>query len=118
MVSLIQTLSVAEHLNFRHAANAMGISQSSVSARVKALEDNLGIVLFERHARGVRLMEAGRHFVERVATGIDQLDHAVRTAGMVARGEDGRLRVGIHALNSRQFPRHPDRTLPGAASGH
>lgn len=103
LMSLIQTLAVAEYLNFRHAANAMGISQSSVSARVKALEEDLGILLFERHARGVRLTEAGRHFVERVATGIDQLEHAVRTAGMVARGEHGRLRVGIHALIPGSF---------------
>lgn len=98
LVSLVQTLAVAEYLNFRHAAKAMGISQSSVSARVKALEEDLGILLFERHARGVRLTEAGRYFVERVSTGIDQLNHAIRTAGMVARGEDGRLRLGIHAL--------------------
>ncbi len=103
MVSLIQALAVAEYLNFRHAANALGVSQSSVSARVKALEENLGILLFERHARGVRLTEAGRHFIERVATGINQLDHAVRTAGMVARGEHGRLRVGIHAMIPGSF---------------
>ncbi|WJS87170.1 LysR family transcriptional regulator [Paracoccus sp. TOH] len=103
MTSLIQTLAVAEYLNFRHAANALGVAQSSVSARVKALEEDLGILLFERHARGVRLTEAGRHFVERVATGIDHLDHAVRTAGMVARGEHGRLRVGIHALIPGSF---------------
>lgn len=103
MASLLQTLAVAEYLNFRHAANAMGISQSSVSARVKALEENLGVLLFERHARGVRLTEAGRHFIERVATGIDQLDNAVRTAGMVARGEHGSLRIGIHALIPGSF---------------
>lgn len=96
--SLIQTLAVAEYLNFRHAANALGISQSSVSARVKALEENLGVLLFERHARGVRLTEAGRHFVERVTFGIDHLDYAVQTAGMVARGDHGRLRIGTHAL--------------------
>ena len=103
LASLIQTLAVAEYLNFRHAANAMGISQSSVSARVKALEEDLGILLFERHARGVRLTEAGRHFVKRVTTGIDQLNHAVRTAGMVACGEQGSLRIGIHALIPGSF---------------
>lgn len=103
LASLIQTLTVAEYLNFRHAANALGVAQSSVSARVKALEDELGILLFERHARGVRLTEAGRHFVERVTTGIDHLDHAVRTAGMVARGEQGSLRIGIHALIPGSF---------------
>lgn len=103
LAALIQTLKAAEYLNFRHAANALGVSQSSVSARVKALEEDLGILLFERHARGVRLTEAGRHFVERVTTGIDHLDHAIRTAGMVARGEQGQLRVGIHALIPGSF---------------
>jgi DNA-binding transcriptional LysR family regulator len=103
LASLIQTLAVAEYLNFRHAANALGVAQSSVSARVKALEEDLGILLFERHARGVRLTEAGRHFVERVAVGVDQLDHAVKTTGMAAAGECGRLRIGIHALFPRSF---------------
>lgn len=103
MISLIQTLAVAEYLSFRHAASALGVAQSSVSVRVKALEEELGILLFERHARGVRLTEAGRHFVERVTTGIDHLDHAVRTAGMVARGEQGHLCIGIHALIPSSF---------------
>jgi DNA-binding transcriptional LysR family regulator len=103
LVSLIQTLAVAEHLNFRHAAHALGVSLSSVSARVKALEEDLGILLFERHARGVRLTEAGRRFVEHVAAGVDQLDHAVKTAGMAASGECGRLRIGVHALIPGSF---------------
>lgn len=95
MASLIQTLAVAEYLNFRQVANALGVVQSSVSARVKVLEDDVGILLFERHARGVRLTEAGRHFIKHVAAGVDQLDHAVMTAGMAASGEGGRLRIGI-----------------------
>ncbi|KGJ03436.1 LysR family transcriptional regulator [Paracoccus halophilus] len=103
LASLIQTLAVAEYLNFRHAANALGVAQSSVSARVKGLEENLGILLFERHARGVRLTEAGRHFVERIAAGVDQLDHAVKTASMTAAGKWGRLRIGIHALIPGSF---------------
>jgi DNA-binding transcriptional LysR family regulator len=103
LASLIQTLAVAEYLNFRHAATALGVAQSSVSARVKALEEDLGILLFERHARGVRLTEAGRHFVERIAAGVDQLDHAVKTASMAAAGKYGRLRIGIHALIPGSF---------------
>lgn len=98
MVALVQTLAVAEYLNFRHAANALGVSQSSVSARVKALEEELGILIFERRARGVRLTEAGSFFIERVTMGVDQIDHAVKTARMVANGHHGRLRIGIHAL--------------------
>ena len=103
LASLIQTLAVAEYLNFRHAANALGVSVSSVSTRVKTLEEDLGILLFERRARGVRLTEAGRRFVEQVSVGVDQLDHAVKTAGLAASGDCGRLRVGIHALIPRSF---------------
>lgn len=103
LVSLTQTLAVADHLNFRHAAKALGVSVSSVSTRVKNLEEDLGILLFERHARGVRLTEAGRRFVEQVSVGVDQLDHAVKTAGMAASGECGQLRLGIHTLVPRSF---------------
>lgn len=103
MTSLIYTLTVAEYLNFRHAANALGASQSSVSERIKALEDTLDIILFERHARGVKLTEAGRYFVEQVEIGIAQLDHAVKTIGMMARGDHGRLRIGVHAIIPGSF---------------
>lgn len=42
MISLIQTLAVAEYLNFRYAANFLGVSPSSVSERIKTLENLLG----------------------------------------------------------------------------
>jgi DNA-binding transcriptional LysR family regulator len=103
MASLLQVLAVAEYLNFRHAANALGVSQSSVSARIKMLEEELGVLLFERRSRGVRLTEAGRHFVDQVSIGIDQLDHAVKTAGTLARGERGVVRIGVQALISSGF---------------
>jgi DNA-binding transcriptional LysR family regulator len=103
LVSLIQALAVAEHLNFRHAAAALGVSQSSVSVRVKQLEQDLDILLFERRHRGVLLTEAGRSFLEHVATGIEHLDHAVKTAGAIARGEQGRLRIGLHSSIAAGF---------------
>lgn len=55
LVSLIHALAVAEHLNFRHAAFTLGVSQSSASTRIKQLEQDLGTPLFERRHRGVRL---------------------------------------------------------------
>lgn len=97
MVSLLQVLAVAEHLNFRHAANVLGTTQSSVSARIKGLEDALGILLFERRHRGVRLTDAGRHFVTEVSAGIAQLDNAVRTAGAMIEGTEGHLAIGLHS---------------------
>ncbi|QFQ86648.1 LysR family transcriptional regulator [Paracoccus kondratievae] len=103
LASLIQMLAVAEYLSFHRAAKALGVSQPSVSARIRTLEEDLGVRLFERNTRGVRLTEAGRLFVERVSAGVDQLDHAVKTVGMAASGECGRLRIGIHALIPRSF---------------
>ncbi|MCM2505521.1 LysR family transcriptional regulator [Aureimonas altamirensis] len=98
MAALIQTLAVAEYRNIRHAATALGLNQAGVSARVRTLEQDLGVRLFERHARGVTLTEAGEHFVDGIAAGLDQIDHTLRTIGAMARGESGRLRIGVHAL--------------------
>ncbi|MBB6458215.1 MULTISPECIES: LysR family transcriptional regulator [Acetobacter] len=103
LVSLRQALSVAQHLNFRHAADALGVTQSSVSARIRALEETLGIVLFERRPRGVRLTEAGRRFVAEVSAGIEQIDHAVRTAGAIADGTVGRLAIGVNGSIASGF---------------
>ncbi len=103
MVALIQTLAVAEFLSFHRAALALGTSQSSVSARIKALESDLGIILFDRNTRGVRLTEAGRRFVGHVDDAMGILDHAIKTAGMQARGEEGELRAGVHALTPGCF---------------
>lgn len=97
LVSLRHAVVVAEHLNFRHAANVLGTTQSCVSSRIKGLEDALGILLFERRHRGVRLTEAGRHFVAEVSAGIAQLDHAVRTVGAMIDGTQGHLAIGLHS---------------------
>ncbi len=103
MSSLIQALAVAEYLSFYRAAQALRTSQSSVSTRIKALEADLGVVLFDRNTRGVRLTEAGRRFVEQVNSAMSILDHAVKTAGMRARGEEGELWIGVHGLVAGGF---------------
>lgn len=98
MAALVQTLAVAEHLSFHRAALALGTSQSSVSARIRALEQDLGVVLFDRNTRGVRLTDAGQRFVDQVDDAMGILDRAIKTAGMQALGEEGALRIGVHAL--------------------
>lgn len=100
MMTLVHTLAVA---SFHRAALALGTSQSSVSARIKLLEADLGIVLFDRNTRGVRLTEAGRRFVEQVRDAVGILDRAIKTAGMMARGQEGKLRIGVHALTPGSF---------------
>ena len=99
MTALIQTLAVAEYLSF----HIPRLRQSRLSTAVdtlcpRNLEKDLGIILFDRNTRGVRLTEAGRRFVDQVEDAIGILDRAIQTAGMQGRGEDGELRIGLHAL--------------------
>lgn len=56
-------LAAAENGSFRRAAEALILTQPSISARVLALENDLGVPLFHRQARGVRLTEMGRAFL-------------------------------------------------------
>jgi len=51
--------SVAEHMSFRKAGEALYLTQPAITLQIKALEDELGTKLFERSASGVRLTEAG-----------------------------------------------------------
>ena len=50
---------VTEMGSFTHAGESLGISQSAVSRQIAALEDSLGVILFQRHARGLHLTEQG-----------------------------------------------------------
>ena len=50
---------VAEAGSFTHAGEALNLSQSSVSRQIGALEKNLNVPLFHRHARGLKLTETG-----------------------------------------------------------
>ncbi|MCH2672134.1 MAG: LysR family transcriptional regulator [Dehalococcoidia bacterium] len=56
-------LEAASRGSFRRAADALYLSQPSVSARVQTLEDEVGVILFHRTARGVRLTDMGRTFL-------------------------------------------------------
>lgn len=71
-------VAVAETGGFGAAALELGTSQSAVSRSVAAVEDALGVVLFERTTRVVRPTEAGREFLEHATTVLGDLQAAVR----------------------------------------
>lgn len=86
---------VAEEMHFGRAAHRLGISQPPLSQQIRALEDELGVQLFERTSRRVRLTEAGRQFLPEVRATLAQSEQAVLTARLAHRGEVGRLRLGF-----------------------
>lgn len=94
-----------EHGSFRRAAMALGVPQSSISRRVQALEDRLGIALFERNHAGVRPTEVGKRFLKEAGVGIAQINRAVEAVARVRGGEQGKLNVGIFASLSSGFLR-------------
>jgi DNA-binding transcriptional LysR family regulator len=84
---------VARHGSMNRAATELNTVQSNVTARVRALEVELGVLLFQRHARGVKITPAGRRvlpFSARVSKLLSDAKTAARDDGV----PDGVLEVG------------------------
>jgi DNA-binding transcriptional LysR family regulator len=81
------------------------VRPSVVSRRIRALEDELGVSLFERSNGGARPTAAGRSFVERASVVLSELDYAIKSASTAGRGAEGFLRVGIFSSLASLFPR-------------
>jgi hypothetical protein len=107
LVSVAQALVVAEYLSFSAAAVALGVRQSGVSKRVRRLEEQLGVALFERRPRGVRPMVAGETFFAATRAVLLQLDNAVAGAQQGGRGEQGS--PGLHKRSAEGWGYRPGR---------
>ena len=86
---------LARHGHFGRAAEASAISQPALSVQIKELESALGLRLFDRGARSVRLTAFGEEFAQRVRAilrSVDELGDLARAAGAQL---SGRLRLGI-----------------------
>ena len=100
-------LLVAEELSFRRAAERLNLDQSALSRRIKELEARMGVRLFQRTTRDVRLTEAGQAFYERNLRLIDSLRDSISLAQRTASGASGRLRVGYTSFAAIvDMPRH------------
>jgi DNA-binding transcriptional LysR family regulator len=87
-------LSVAKHLNFTRAGEEVNLSQPSVSVRIRQLESELGVKLFEQLGKRVGLTEAGSLLIphaRRVITAIQDAKHAIDELQGLERGS---LRIG------------------------
>ncbi|MFG3495539.1 LysR family transcriptional regulator [Streptomyces sp. NPDC047928] len=84
-------------------ARDLSCTQSAVSQHVKRLERETGVLLLERHPRGVVPTRAGRLLQAAAAEGIGGLDLALRHLGEMARGENGTVRVTTGATAVRNL---------------
>lgn len=119
-------LAVVRHGGFSAAARALHLSQPSISARIRRLEESLGERLFERAGREARLTAAGRHLV-RTAEDLARSARDLRRAALDFRGlRKGSLDVGVTDVASiyvlpgafRRFTsRHPDVDLSVTVEG-
>ena len=94
IAALRSALMVREHLGFRRASEVLGVNPSVLSRRVLALEDALGVSLFQRSPGGARPTGAGERFLSDVERALELLTKAAVRAGAAGRGEVGRLRLG------------------------
>jgi DNA-binding transcriptional LysR family regulator len=87
-------VAVAEELHFSRAAERLHISPPSLTQQIRALEQELGALLFTRTKRNVTLTDAGTRFLDEARSTLRQAEHAALVARLGGRGEIGRVDIG------------------------
>lgn len=95
LTQLTYVLAVAEHLNFSRAAEACHVTQPSLSAQVRKLEDELGLLIFSRDSAGVRVTEAGRAIVDQARQVLREARKISDIKSTLSGEPHGRLRLGV-----------------------
>ena len=94
---------VVQWNGYREASRHLFIAQPAISGAVSDLENELGIKLFSRQGRLVRLTPEGRVFYDEALKTLAQAEQAVAVARRAAKGEIGRLGIGFIGFATRPF---------------
>ncbi len=86
---------IAELEHFGQASERLHIAQPALTRQMKQLEEEIGVELFERLPRGVRLTSAGRVFFAQTRELLAQCEKMVKLTQQVSRGQAGLLRIGF-----------------------
>ncbi|PVY42884.1 LysR family transcriptional regulator [Pontibacter virosus] len=87
-------LALARELHFWNTAERMFITQSALSRQIKALENELGVLLFERNKRSVKLTEAGAFLRDQWTPLLDEINRVHLQARKIHEGAFGTVRIG------------------------
>lgn len=87
-------ITVAEELHFGKAAKRLNISQPPLSQQIKKLENNLGVLLFNRTKRKVELTEVGNLFLQDAYKILEQIETSTNKVEQYTQGEIGELNLG------------------------
>ncbi len=99
-----------EHLG--RAADVLQTDQSTVSRKIARLEKEIGVPLFERIGRSIRLTKAGRRFVGRAERLLADIREAVAEAAGTVSAESGEVHLGfLHTAGARWLPERLARFL-------
>ncbi|WP_321799150.1 LysR substrate-binding domain-containing protein [Caballeronia sp. J97] len=88
-------VAAATELNFRRAAALLNMTQPPLSRQIHLLEENLGVKLFERVGRTVKLTPEGRVFLADATRLLNLSEQAESTVRRASKGKTGRVRVGF-----------------------
>ncbi|KRC70904.1 HTH-type transcriptional regulator GltC [compost metagenome] len=100
------TLVLGRTLNFRQAAGQLHLSQSALSTQIQRIEEALGVRLFDRTTRTVRLTAAGEVFLQQAATLQAAFRDAIAAVGGITSAEQGQVSVAaLPSLAARLLPR-------------
>lgn len=96
-------LEVANTLHFRQAAERLFISQPGLTRQIKAMEDELGIKLFNRHNRKVELTNTGFYLKNELTRNINDLQEVFDMAKLLDQGIEGKLNFGYVGSAMKQL---------------
>lgn len=96
---------VAKELHFSRAADLLGMAQAPLSQQIQQLEDRLGVKLFHRTTRRVKLTPAGEIFLEHAQKLLGDLEKAVTTTRSLSDEAIGTIVIsGVHIALSHAMP--------------
>lgn len=90
-------VAVAKHEHFGHAAESCHVSQPSLSAQIKKIEDFLGVTLFERTNRKVAITEVGKRVADQARIVLEEAQKILTVLGKGAKPLSASLRLGAIA---------------------